>query len=310
MKRKLSIILALLMTLSIVGCSKINTVKTANEIEKPSWNSVSNSQLSPPYTCYVSGFLNKDMGIVVGTTIGHVGMINVTADGGKKWEKGINPAMSLHGIDVLNDKIAFACGNNSFVIKTADGGKSWVKLSSFGESEPNQPRFLSFTDEKTGWIATPSKFTLGNNSIALGSTTDGGKTWIGVNLPSDVTNIAAIYLRTPNDGYVLDASGNLYITDDAGKSFKKHTLNITDANLFVSDAATAAFTFTDEKNVILAYDGTKDSKIQVIKSSDGGTTWTKESIPDVINGSLYLTRDGKFLTATLADGSIKVLEHK
>lgn len=48
-------------------------------------------------------------------------------------------------------------------------------------------------------------------------TTDGGATWEALALPEGVSRVAAISLRTPADGYLVDMEGVLYITQNGGK---------------------------------------------------------------------------------------------
>jgi photosystem II stability/assembly factor-like uncharacterized protein len=251
------------------------------------------------------GFINKKVGI----TVGYSGEINYTTKGDKKWQKGNNSSLCLFGLCILNDKTAYACGNGSCVVKTTDGGKDWYTIKSFGEDEPNHPRFLSFADEKNGWIATGSKFGFYEESSILGSTNDGGQKWNDVKVPDEIQEISAIYLRTPNDGYLIDGSGNLYTTADGGKSFKKQPLNLKDGYFAAHFAPNIALKFFDDKNAFIAYED-KNGILKAARSIDGGKTWTDEPMPDMQNGSLFLSPDGKMLTLTAADESMKILEYK
>lgn len=299
-RRVMSIVLTLVFMLMIGGCN--NGKETSGKASTPSWKVV--SELKNDYSKNNSFFLNEKTGI----TVGAGGEIHYTKDGGEKWGYGINKSYCLFGICMVNDKIAYAAGNGSYVVKTKNGGASWKAVTDFGEFEPNHPRYISFVDENTGWVATPSEFKLNGKSAKLGLTKDGGETWEAIELPKDAGRIAAISLRTQNDGYVLDNAGNLYITKDGGKSFSKQPLGLNDMDLLINDAPNIALKFLDDKNALLCYNN-MDAKIQAARSSDGGKTWIKETMPDLWGASLTLSPDGKILTATYADGTLKILSY-
>ena len=301
MKRKLTVILIILVALSAAGCGQAKTAETSGTDQKTDWKLVSKEKTG--INANISGFISKDTGIAVG----EAGATYYSTNSGKSWQKGNVSTPCLYGLAVINSKTAYACGNVGNVIKTTNGGKKWDRVSDFGAREPNQPRYVSFVNENTGWIASPKQFTYQGKQTILGSTADGGKTWKIVNLPAGIDRIEAIYLRTANDGYVLDASGNLYITADGGKSFKKQALNLSGVRYYVQNSPIFAFVFTDEKNAVMAY--CNDNKVQIIRSSDGGTTWTKESLPDLNADSLYFTRDGKYLTVTKTNAKVELLKH-
>lgn len=300
--RKIITLIGILIITSIYSGCKITAIPQSPS--KHSWVVISESEAV--FSKNIGGFFSKKYGI----TVGFSGKIHYTKDGGKTWKKGNNSSLCLFGLSIVNSKVAYACGNGSSVIKTTDGGANWKRVSGFGEYEPNQPRFLSFVNEDTGWIATPNKFKFKGENIMLGSTNDGGKTWNNIVLPQEVEEIVALYLRTPENGYVIDNKSNLYITDDGGKSFIKQPININDANL--SNARFeqyVVFKFSDENNAFIAYED-KDLKFRAARSSDGGKTWVNDTVPDLSSGALYLSPDEKFITLTTYDGFVKVLEHK
>jgi photosystem II stability/assembly factor-like uncharacterized protein len=303
MKKKMTLLILLILSIIITTCGCDKKVQTLAKPSNPSWKVSSIIQTAYPNN--ISCFVNKNVGVTVGLS----GEVHYTKNCGKDWMAGSNSSLCLFGIYMLNDKIGWACGNGSYVIKTTNGGSSWRSISSFGEHEPNHPRYLSFVDENTGWIATATEFNSNGKSMMLSSTKDSGKTWSVVNLPKDINKIVAINLRTNNDGYILDKSGNLYITADGGKSFNKQPLNIEDAFFTLNYAPYVALKFSDEKNAFIAYSN-KNGKLQTARSNDGGKIWVKENIPDLSMGALSLSPDGKVLTLTPADGSIKILKYE
>lgn len=302
MKRKkiLSLIGVLIVTSLFANCG--NSAASGNS-SNHSWETVSNL---PDYSGgNISGFFNKKQAI----TVGDSGYIYYTKDGGKTWNQGKNSSFCLFGLNIVNNNVAYASGNGGFVIKTTDGGANWKPVSGFGVDEPNHPRYLSFLDENTGWVATLERFKYKNKEVMLGSTKDGGKTWEGIVLPDEIEDILSIHLRTPENGYVLDSKKNLYITKDGGKSFSKQPLNIEDIDLMANFAQQIILKFSDENNAFIAYKD-KSAKLKAARSNDGGKTWTNETIPDSPIGALHLSQDGKIITLTRVNKPIKILEYK
>jgi photosystem II stability/assembly factor-like uncharacterized protein len=299
-KKILSLIGILIVTSLCASCSNSAALDNSS---KHSWEVTSNL---PDYSGgNISGFLNKKQAI----TVGDSGYIYYTKDGGKTWNQGKNSSLCLFGLTFVNSKVAYASGNGGYVIKTTDGGANWKPVSGFGEGEPNHPRYLSFLDENTGWVATVERSRYKNKEVMLGSTKDGGKTWEGIVLPDEAEDILAIHLRTPENGYVLDSKKNLYITKDGGKSFSRQPLNIEDIELMVSFSQQIILKFSDENNAFIAYKD-NSAKLKAARSSDGGKTWISETIPDSPIGALHLSQDGKLITLTRVNKPIKILEYK
>lgn len=297
MKKIIPLVGILLITSIFFGCGK-----TGN-LSNRSWKITSESEAIFPRN--IGGFFNKKYGV----TVGYAGEIYYTKDKGKTWNKGSNSSYCLFGLCIVNTKVAYACGNGTYVVKTTDGAKNWKQIMNFGEYEPNQPRYLSFINEDMGWIATPQKFKHKDKIVMLGSTKDGGETWEYIVLPEEIDEIVAIYLRTAENGYILDNKNNLYITNDGGKNFVKQPLNIEDACLNAKAEPHVVLKFSDENYGFIAYENEK-GKFQAARSSDGGKTWINDTVPDLPNGALYLSQDGKTITLTRPSEFIKVLEYK
>ena len=128
-------------------------------------------------------------------------------------------------------------------------------------------------------------------------------------LPEEIGKIAAISLRTPEDGYILDFDRTLYNTDDGGKSWSARTLEIEDSDLELMDLylPSAAIRFKDNEHgvVIMNLAGGGKSELLTLHTSDGGQTWEHDIVP-VGLGVLYLSHDGEYLTVTELGGGGKV----
>ena len=174
---------------------------------------------------------------------------------------------------------------------STDGGKTWKAIK---DKKGGFGCILAFADAKTGWFGFGNKFQM---------TTDGGGTWKDLALPKDVSKVAAISLRTPTDGYLLDDTGVLYITQDGGKTWSSRSLGLDNPSImgfvsggFVNEIPQAAIRFTDTDHglVVLGLSG-KTSMI-ALHTADGGKTWKEESLPTKLFGAPYISRDGKFVT--------------
>jgi photosystem II stability/assembly factor-like uncharacterized protein len=259
---------------------------TPTEVPSP-WKLVQTAPYSHPV--YYAGFLNDSFGI----TVGYAGEVHYTLDGGQTWPDAENHSMCRFGLDIVDEQVAWHCGNGGDVRLSLDGGQTWSEVAGYGPNVPNHCRYLSFLDEKTGWAAT---------NKTLGMTTDGAQTWTNLTLPEDVKAIMTVSLRTPTDGYLLDNSGTLYVTSDGGQTWSSQKLDIlNDAYLKVSNAPSMSIVFTDAQHGMLVFlKGNMDDGVYTWSAytEDGGQTWQLEEVPfgrGIPN--VYLAHDGRTLTA-------------
>jgi len=266
-------------------------VPTATPIEGVffgSWQLLRQTTPSAFASAYLAGFLDGSYGI----TVGAGGDVRYTNNGGQSWGKGDNKSLCRHGLDIAHETLAWNCGNGGSVRISTDGAHSWQAVAGFGPDTPNQCRFLSFLDAKIGWAATPYQ---------LAATADGAASWSEVVLPTDIQKIAAISLRTPTDGYVLDTGGILFVTQDGGETWASHSLGLAENKKLTSSLIpTAAMRFLDaDRGVIIFQDR---EHIWSAHTTDGGNTWRRDEIPDITpERYLYLAHDAR--TLTLFDGS-------
>jgi photosystem II stability/assembly factor-like uncharacterized protein len=200
-------------------------------------------------------------------------------------------------------KTIWQCGMKNVSVST-DGGKTWKAVA---EKAGGMGCILSFANAETGWLGFGNKFEM---------TADGGKTWTELALPKGVSKVAAISLRTPKDGYLVDEHGVLHITKDGGKTWSSQSLGLDNPTImgfvsegFVNEIPQAAVRFSDANHglVVLGLSG-KTSMI-AFRTADGGKTWKEESLPAKL-GAPYISRDGKFLTVNKWGEGVTLLKYE
>ena len=187
---------------------------------------------------------------------------------------------------------------------STDGGKTWKSIAG---KAGGMGCILAFVDAKTGMLGFGNKFEM---------TTDGGATWKALTLPKDVGKVAAISLRTPTDGYLIDEKGILHITKDGGETWTSHSLGLDNpkilnysSGMFVMETPQAAVRFFDANNGLVVLGLSGETNMVALRTADGGKTWKKESLTGGL-GKPYLSRDGKFLTLNVMNEGVTVLEYK
>jgi photosystem II stability/assembly factor-like uncharacterized protein len=206
-------------------------------------------------------------------------------------------------MDIVDAQTIWQCGMKNLSVST-DGGKTWKAIA---EKAGGLGCILSFADAKTGWFGFGTKFQM---------TADGGATWKDLALPKEVNNVAAISLRTPKDGYVLDKNGVLHTTKDGGTTWSSKSLGLDAPNImgfvsggFVNEIPQAAVRFFDAKHGLVVLGLSGKTNLIALRTADGGKTWKEESLP-AGPGAPYISRDGKFLTVNLWGNGVTLLKYK
>ena len=215
------------------------------------------------------------------------GGIHFTEDGGKTWTLATDAGFSRVALDMDANTI-WHVGYGGALLRSIDSGHTWEHISQLPHS--GHIEYISFSDLMNGWFVT-------TEVRKLFITTDGGTNWNALSLPDDMGRVASIQQRTTDEGYLLDTSGNLFITRDGGLSWTKRSLPSVEGLTIPDQNHSTALRFMDEKNGLAALNlvGGGTSKVYVLRTSDGGSTWTEELLPVSI-GMFFLTRDGTLLT--------------
>ena len=262
----------------------------------------------------VIGVYNADQSIMTAgfldelhvATGGVVGQMGYSSDGAETWLLTDAVSDCRYGIDVVSPQVIWACGGATHVRKSVDGGKTWQVLAAFGNPRTitNPCRSASFLDENTGWLA---------NSNLFGTTIDGGISWTMRPLPEMADKVATIDTYGSGDGYLLDQSGVLFFTQDDGTHWREASqLNLGTLEMPMSAYQLAAMRFSDTQHGLIVISSSPYGKVEPIlafHTSDGGKTWTSESVP-VLAGPVYLSRKGGFLTVITGVNQLTLLKYE
>ena len=246
-----------------------------------------NGEITPAYYVMfvnITGFETEKFGITAGPDDDS----RYTKNGGKVWTKAKGGEVYCRfGLDIVNRNIAWNNGNGG-IKYTLNNGRSWNTTSRI-QCFPH----IAFYSNDVGWIAS---------SFQMFATNDRGNTFQPIILPAKCSPIAAISLRTASEGYLLDIEGNLYKTDDSGKTWTSLSIGLQEGDkLFSGTHIRAAVRFTDKRNGKIAFTK-QDTSVWTLTTSDGGTTWQKKEITGLKNRSkyfqVYLSRNAELLTLT------------
>jgi photosystem II stability/assembly factor-like uncharacterized protein len=242
--------------------------------------------IAPAYQIYMvslAGFHTDSFGIAVGPDDD----VRYTTDGGQSWTKAAGELYCRHGLEIVDERVAWHCGNGGTRVST-NGGQSWQTVA------PSNCPFLSFLDAQTGWAAS---------LFSLQTTTDGGTSWNDIALPLDAQKVAAVNLQTADDGYVLGTAGDLFVTTDRGQSWEVRSLGLqTGEQLLTSTSGPyAAMRFLDAQHGLVVF-ALADRTVWFAITQDGGRSWQRAEISELRDQSyyyhLFLSRDGRLLTVT------------
>ena len=245
-------------------------------------------------------FMDNQNGLVVGDG----GLMLVTSDGGKTWEKmevdmrppgagqrqggppgggggpppgfGRGGPVPLYNIYFVNENVGYITGGRGTILKTEDGGKTWARKMARSDTPGRGGRRggiranlmgIQMISETTGFIA-------GSENTIL-KTTDGGETWVGSSERARVgetrNNLENIWFVSPTTGWVIGSFGTLLHTADGGENWEKRDPGF-DNNLF-------GIYFIDENTGWIC-----GQESLILHTTDGGATWNQqktESIDDL-----------------------------
>lgn len=213
-------------------------------------------------------FINENEGYAVSNR----DRILSTIDGGIKWETiHYTPVLSDFYLRDSNDWKKLKGGMTGGFFQSIDKGLTWEEKNSdmhrFAKNYLNQDMF--FVDQNTGWILMQNEFMIGDvYAKKMLYTENNGLTWTSYEIPmSDIIN--SICFSDKNKGYVVGDNGNIYKTNNGGKTWEKirsGTLENLKDVLFIQ-----------KNGWIIGSNG------GILESNDEGATWKYVNVFDFVN---------------------------
>jgi len=233
--------------------------------------------LSPTYPAgtvfYKTFMVNENVAYVVGNN----GIILKTTDSGINWTQ-LNSGVSrtLYSIYFLNEQLGFVGGSSRTLLKTKNGGITWDSINV--TKIPNTAAAiygLYFADSTKGWMMAST-----SSQGWILRTTDGGNTWV-----IDTTigkQLYSMHFYAPGKGIVVGKDvATIWYTKDG----------VTWNNAPAPDLSQFPYTRSDIRSVFMVSEsvavavgwGTFAAGLQpsiIIRSTDGGATWTQIIPPE------------------------------
>jgi len=297
-----------------------------------SWHNISDGFFKTPSIGAIEVAANDPNIIYVGTgsdgirsnIIEGKGMYK-SIDAGKTWEHiGLENAGQIGAVEIdpTNSNIvwvaaignAFKSNKERGIFKTTDGGETWEKVlfvseeTGFADLEllPGNPNVVY----AAAWKARRTPWTIdsgGENSEGgIYKSVNGGKNWekLEEGLPTGL--IGKIDLAvSPSDSRILYAvveapneDRGLYKSVDQGKSFE----HVSDDERLVNRPFYYTNIELDPTNPEIVYSNANP----LIKSTDGGKSWRRMSVPHGDNHDIWLNPDNPDLLVQCNDGGANI----
>lgn len=250
-----------------------------------------------------------------GWTVGSVGRILKTVDGGKSW-KASSAGMRCGDRTVLADKnVHWLWGSRqSSICKTGDQGQTWVKQD-LGIKLTD----LFFIDDSRGWALgcqeEAQEPTKGKKAYqVLKQTVDGGQTWktqfkeLSEKPSCFIFDLSSVFFLNSNTGWIVGNRGIILHTTNGGDQWERlhsgTTLHLQAINFGDSDSGI----IIGDRRIALGEDRENDKKAigKIFYTNDGGKNWrvTWEKNPVLLTGLYFLDANTGWITAETLDGNL------
>ena len=184
---------------------------------------------------------------------------------------------SLRGLSVVSDQVAWASGSDGVCLRTVDQGVNWQMLSIPG-GESLEFRNIAAIDADMAYLLSAGE------PAKLFKTVDGGRSWVE-QFSDDTPGIFfdSIAFWDEDHGIAfgdpLEGSFVIIITTDGGANWNR----VAAENIPPAQAGEAGFaasgTCISVQGTDRAWIGTGGSVARVLRTTDGGRSWTAASTP-------------------------------
>ncbi|MGH3947152.1 MAG: YCF48-related protein [Pseudonocardiaceae bacterium] len=237
-------------------------------------------------------FATPDLGWAVNSD----GKILRTADGGDHWEQ------QFLTIGLYLRCVGFASESRGWVgtlsparplLETSNGGATWNDVENLPELAPSAVCGLSVVDESVVYASgTNHPFPTVNRPPRMMKTVDGGATWTAWDMTSHASLLVDTYFTTPDRGWVVGGKADpsvdpgenqrenvrtvVLFTDDGGQTWVNRVADLED-ELPLGEWGWKIH-FIDDRIGFVSLEA--DRWGAILKTTDGGQTWTRLEIND------------------------------
>jgi photosystem II stability/assembly factor-like uncharacterized protein len=244
---------------------------------------------SPIYHTASNGYNIRDLSFPDqknGWVLDDAGLLMHTADSGSTW----------------NDQTPFASSFSPGAIYFSDANRGWVVGKSGGSGQILQTtdRGATFTYQLNSgaWPFISVSFSdslhgiAGTNNKMIYYTSNGGTVWDSATAP-----VAASYMQAKNVQLADNTTGYAILTNSGNAAIVKttnsgQTWSVIKTDNTQSTAAYTALSFVDAQNGYVAafnFNNTPN-KFSLLKTTDGGTSWTTINFPSGLPGNIGITQ--------------------
>jgi photosystem II stability/assembly factor-like uncharacterized protein len=186
----------------------------------------------------------------------------------------------LRGVSAVSDRVAWASGSGGTVLRTTDAGATWLALSIAGAEKLDFRDIDAVSDQVAYVLSIGSGY-----SSRIYKTIDGGRTWalqFGNTDPKAFFDAMAFWDADRGIAFSDSVDGRLVIlrTDNGGRAWTRVPAEGLPPALDNEGAFAASGTNVAVYGRDHVWIGTGAAAVaRVLRSSDGGRTWTAASTP-------------------------------
>jgi photosystem II stability/assembly factor-like uncharacterized protein len=149
-----------------------------------------------------------------------------STDGGVNWALHPNTFLggSIVSIEFVDNNTGFLATGGRYVYTTTNGGTTWTAVTR-PASQLGNILDSSWVDSQHGWL-------VGDGSIELAYTIDGGASWSTENVVTGNTDFTAIHFTDTLNGWTVLDNGEIRITTDGGATWSDPAVFDTGAPLY------------------------------------------------------------------------------
>lgn len=234
---------------------------------------------------------------------GENGALARTTDGGKTWGKvGVPTSEDILDVSFPTAQTGYAIDTDGKLFKSTNTGTSWANIDTGTTAKPGAVyapaaaqvllvgptgvrRSTNGADTFSTVRGTVAKAKLddydaaGSTIVVWGSkalvrSTDKGKTWKALKLPTKKTKVSRVDFVTTNTGFLRDTGGRLYKTKNGGRKWGEvNSIGSTDFYGMSFSSATSGYLVTSEF-------GEAEDLGYLLRTTDGGKSWAPQLVTD------------------------------